>query len=253
MCGYAGQLSDDLLSDFIREVFLREGIDLSAVDSRYSRLPIHSTILVDELAGTRTILFEKDDSDYGGEDWPPEEVLRSTRVLFLDHDFSERGERAARIAREAGIPVVADFERDEAPRFQELLGLADHLILNARFAGRITSRADPKQAAESLWAGNRSAVVVTLGDGGYWWMDSSTASEARWAAAFAVEAVDTTGCGDVFHGAYAACLARGETIEGALRMAAGAAALKARVRGGQAGAPSRAEVEAFVRSVDGPR
>ena len=64
--------------------------------------------------------------------------------------------------------------------------------------------------------------------------------------AFRVETVDTTGCGDVFHGAYAAALREGRPIADRLRFAAAVAALKATRVGGQKGIPSREEVEAFL-------
>jgi len=64
--------------------------------------------------------------------------------------------------------------------------------------------------------------------------------------AISVAAVDTTGCGDVFHGGYAAGLAYGWDIPTALRFAATAAGLKAMQRGGQAGIPTRAAVEAHM-------
>ncbi len=142
-CAYAGQLGTDSLSDFVRESLGREGVDLSLVDSRHHRQPIHSTIVVDESTKSRTILFEKDDAPYQGEEWPPKALVQSCRVLFLDHDFSERGLRVATIARTAGIPVVADFERDEAPRFQELLALTDHLIINQEFGAGSPAWRDP--------------------------------------------------------------------------------------------------------------
>jgi sulfofructose kinase len=62
-----------------------------------------------------------------------------------------------------------------------------------------------------------------------------------------VTVVDTTGCGDVFHGAYAAGLAQGLDPVGRVRLASAAAALKATHRGGQAGIPERAAVERFLK------
>ena len=61
-----------------------------------------------------------------------------------------------------------------------------------------------------------------------------------------VTVVDTTGCGDVFHGAYAAGLAQGLDLADAIRLASAAAALKATQRGGQAGIPTRAAVDSFL-------
>ena len=61
--------------------------------------------------------------------------------------------------------------------------------------------------------------------------------------ALTVETVDTTGCGDVFHGAFAAALVEGQSVPEAVRFATVAAGLKATGRGGQAGIPNRAAVE----------
>jgi sugar/nucleoside kinase (ribokinase family) len=65
--------------------------------------------------------------------------------------------------------------------------------------------------------------------------------------AFPVDVVDTTGCGDVFHGAYAAALAAGATVDRCVAIASASAALKATSRGGQAGVPGREAVEEFLK------
>jgi sulfofructose kinase len=95
-------------------------------------------------------------------------------------------------------------------------------------------------------------VVVTCGEEGCWYTSDGIA--VRHLPAFAVETVDPTGCGDVFHGAYAALLARGIPLEERLRAASAAAALKAGQPGAQAGAPTWPEVTAFLaaRNETGP-
>ncbi len=70
--------------------------------------------------------------------------------------------------------------------------------------------------------------------------------EIRHLPAFPVEVVDTTGCGDVFHGAYAAGLAEGMNLPDRVRLAAAAAALKATQSGGQTGIPTRDAVDTFL-------
>jgi ribokinase len=245
-CRYAGVLGDDPESDFVRETLLREGIDLRDLDPRRKARPIRSTIVVDESARTRTILFEKDPFDYDSPDWPPAGTVLQARVLFLDHDFAERGLRAARIAREAGIPIVADYERDDPPQFAELLATTDHLILSHAFAARITGQSDPSAAARALWAPGRSAVVVTCGADGCRWIDRSCPESPGHQPAFPVAVADTTGCGDVFHGAYAAALARGLPLPERLRLASAAAAIKATRLGGQEGIPTLDEANRFL-------
>ncbi len=243
---YAGCLGDDELSRFVRDNFRAEGISLDHLDPDRRSRPIHSTIVVDEGAGTRTILFELDESaEFGGE-WPSEAVIRSAMVLFIDHYDADRTIRAARIARAAGIPVVADFERSDGPRFDELLALADHLILSRTFASGLTGESDPAGMIARLWRDDRSAVVVTFGAEGCWHSTSLSGPPSH-QRAFPVAAIDTTGCGDVFHGAYAAGLARGESMARRIELASAAAAIKATREGGQAGIPSLSAVGEFLK------
>jgi sugar/nucleoside kinase (ribokinase family) len=152
--------------------------------------------------------------------------------------------RAAKVARAAGVAVVADLERDEWPGFAGLLALVDHLIVSRDFAARLTGQADPAAAAEHLWRDDRQSVVVTCGEHGCWCRGRQ--GPARHFPAFRVAAVDTTGCGDVFHGAYAAALARGEGLDERVRFASAAAALKATAYGAQAGIPDRPAVARFL-------
>src|SRR5690606_13653218 len=98
------------------------------------------------------------------------------------------------------------------------------LVLSRAFACRIASAPDAPSAASALWHGGRSAVIVTCGADGCWYTDGGT---ARHFPAVPVRARDTSGCGDVFHGVYAAWLARGLPLEERTRAATEAAGYKA--------------------------
>jgi sugar/nucleoside kinase (ribokinase family) len=248
-CVFAGVLGDDELSRFVRRRFEEEGIDTTLVRHRPEARPVHSTILVDQAHHTRTILYDLEGAFGAEPDWPDEDVIRRARVVFVDHFGTEGMIRAARIARAANIPVVADLERDDDPRFAELLALVDHLIVSQDFAARLAGQSHPAAAAEALWIPGRQAVVVTCGAEGGWYVAEASAGRggrARRYAAFPVTAVDTTGCGDVFHGAYASALARGLGLAERLAFASAAAAIKATRHGGQAGIPTRRAVEEFL-------
>jgi len=244
---FAGVLGEDELSAFVLNRFREEGVDARHARRRDNARPIHSIIVVDESTKTRTILYSLEGAFGAEPDWPDEEVIRASRVLFVDHFGIEGMTRAARIARRSGIPVVGDLERNDPPRFPELLELVDHLIVSADFAARLTGEREPDVAVPRLWTDSRQAVVVTCGDQGCWYVGSDAPAVARHQPAFAVEVVDTTGCGDVFHGAYASALARGLDLPSRIQFASAAAAIKATQRGGQAGIPSRAAVEQFLR------
>jgi sugar/nucleoside kinase (ribokinase family) len=244
-CAYCGVLGDDDLSEYVIERLSEEGIDVSLVPRRPGARPFASVIIVDEEHQTRNIFFDGQGVVAAAPDWPAAEVIRAARVLFVDHVGIDGAIRAAAIAREAGIPVVADIEDDASPRFSTLLSLIDHLIVSDSFAGRLSGEADPAAAVNQLWTDERNAVVVTCGAEGSWYR--GTENNQPWhQPAYPVQAIDTTGCGDVFHGAYAAALARGLGLPERVRIASAAAALKATRRGGQAGIPTRAAVESFL-------
>ncbi len=244
---YAGVLGDDADSRFVLESLERENVDTQHVRRRPDARPIHSTILVDEANLTRTILFDLAGSTGADPTWPPEEVIRAAKVLYVDHYGIEGMTRAARIARAAGIAVVADLEHNEWPGFDDLLALVDHLIVSQAFAEKLTGLADAAAAVAALWREDRQAVVVTCGGDGCWYRGTGD-SAVRHQPAFRVAVVDSTGCGDVFHGAYAAGLTRGMPLVDRIRFASAAAALKATQCGGQAGIPTRVAVEEWLQS-----
>lgn len=244
-CALATTLGDDELSRFVLDRMNQEGVDTSYVRPHAAARPIHAVIVVDETQKTRTIFFDLAGTTCDQVDWPEDEVIRSARVLFVDHLEVERMIRAGRVARAAGVPVVADLESDEHPRFLELLALVEHLILSRDFAAKLTGQSEPGAAVEQLWSPERQAVVVTGGAQGCWYRGENSPL-VRHQPAFPVEAVDTTGCGDVFHGAYASALAEGLDLPARVRLAAATAALKATQPGGQAGIPTRETVAAFL-------
>jgi sugar/nucleoside kinase (ribokinase family) len=227
--------------------FTREGIDTRHAARHAENGVGRSSIIVSTREGTRNV-FSQHTGKTGAEDnWPNAEVIRSARVLLIDHHGVDGSIRAARIAREAGRSVVADFEREDAPRLGELFPLVDHLVLPEDFACRITGVESAQAAVVRLQSSEAQTVIVTAGERGCWFVGAGIREPAH-LPALRVEAVDTTGCGDVFHGAYAAALARGMELVERLRFASAAAAFKASAPVGEDGVPRRAEVEAMRKS-----
>lgn len=247
---YAGTLGEDELSGYILDGLRAEGVSTEWAVHRRGARPYRSAVIVDTKTKSRTVLSCADGVLGADRDLPEESVILSSKVLFVDHSGVPGMLRAARIARRAGLPVVGDFERRHPAPFDELLALTDHLVLPAQFACQLTGAGDGRAAAEALWDRSRAAVVVTEGAQGCWYLSSEQPGGPRHQPAFRVATVDTTGCGDVFHGAYAAGLVRGLGLAERVRLASAAAAIKATRAGGQKGIPTRAEVEAFLKSAD---
>jgi ribokinase len=254
-CDYAGTLGDDELSRFIIEGLEAEGVSVRHLVRRAGTRPFHSTILVDTETKTRTILLDEQNVVGPDPELPSQDVIRSARVLLVDHVGLPAMIRAARIARAAGIPVVADLERDTSPQFGDLLALVDHLILPYDFAKKITGAADGPAIVRALWRADRAAVVITRSAEGAWYVTAEEPDTVYHQPGFRVQEVDTNGCGDVFHGVYAAGLSEGMKAEARIRFAAAVAALKATQPGGQRGIPLRPEADRFLaeRSKEAPR
>ncbi|MGD8804840.1 MAG: PfkB family carbohydrate kinase [Chloroflexota bacterium] len=161
-------------------------------------------------------------------------------ILFDGHE-PVISSSLAMTARQRGIPIILDAGSARQGAV-ELASQCDHLVCALKFALDYTGAGNAEQALEAL-AGLAPTVVITLGDRGLIWRKGQTGGRQ---AAFAVDAVDTTGAGDVFHGAYAVSLVEGMAWEAALRFASAAAALCCGRVGARLGIPSRAEVESFL-------
>lgn len=243
-CAYGGQLGFDDISRFVAQTLESEGVATSLVAWRDDAAAIHSLILV-EPDGARTIFFERRGALGPTLDSPAESDIAASRVLLVDHYGGPGNTRAIRLARERGVPVVADFERADVPDFDRFFPLVDHLILSRAFASHLTGKEEPQSMARALWNPQRAVVVVTGGEAGAWAFDGAQLTHC---AAFPARVVDTTGCGDVWHGAYAATLAWNFPLPERMRWASAAAALKAQHSGAQRGIPTRAAVEQLLTS-----
>lgn len=246
-CAYGGVLGDDELSTWTWAELEREGVDCAPVIRRSDARPYHSIIVVDRMHHTRTVFF----SGAGAMPRPLAEIgaplLSQARVLFIDHQGIEGMLHAALIAQTLGIPTVADIESDEHPQTDELMEHVEHLILSVSIAGRMTGKENPVEAVEHLHGSSqRACTAVTAGREGCWYMSAENPGRIQHHPAFEVQVVDTTGCGDVFHGAYAAGIAWGWGVSRCIRFASATAAIKATKTGGRAGIPDRATAVQFL-------
>ena len=148
-------------------------------------------------------------------------------------------------AREHGARTSADVLADGWPELLDMIAPAleqvDWFLPNDDQAMKLTGTDDVEAAGRALVERGVGGCAITCGARGSLVV---TGDAAERVPAFEIEVVDTTGCGDVFHGAYAAGLAGGMSLEERVRLASVAAALKASRLGGQAGAPRRTEVDA---------
>jgi sulfofructose kinase len=240
---YCAHIGYDELSLYTLAELEREKVDCSLCVRSPEGTPYHSWILVDGQKKTRTILYQR-----GSIEPPPEAIdealIGQCNVLLIDNFTPRASLQAAQIARRLGIPVVADLESVQTPNLDSLLANIDHLIIGQELARRLTRGSDIADMVKQLSGDKRACCAITAGERGCWY--ARPCSEVNHFPAFRVQVADTTGCGDVFHGAYAAALSRGESVSKAIEAAAATAAIKAGRPGGRAGIPDLLTVQRFL-------
>lgn len=238
--GFAGYLGEDLYGIRHLQELEVEGVDTGAVARGSSPTPL-SVILVKPDGKRALVNYKGDTRPLPAERFrPPEETVRV--VLFDGHEPG-LSEAALPWARGHGALTVLDAGSLH-PGTRSLAFAVDHLVASEKFAAQWLGRQDPDQALAVL-AERSPCVVITLGERGLIWRRGSESSGAM--PAFAITAVDTTGAGDAFHGAYAAGLAAGMDWKTLLRFASAAGALCCTKLGARSGIPSRSELETWLQ------
>lgn len=165
------------------------------------------------------------------------------RCVLVDHHHLGASTELAATARHQGLPVVADIERLQ-DGVTELLAACTHPVVPERFARDLSPTGDPAGGVKLMQQLGAEVVVVTRGEQG---ATAYVGADELHQPAFAVTPiVDTTGAGDVFHGAFAYALALGYDLPATLAFASATAALSCRGLGGRGALPTREEVEALL-------
>jgi sulfofructose kinase len=239
---FIGKMGDDDFGRCMLTELEGEGVDVSRVVVERGGRSQFAFIMVDRNTATRTILWTRG----GLEQFTAEEVdcglVEGARGLLIDSLEPAAALAAARAARTAGVPVVIDAGTlREGVR--ELLPLCDYIVASELFAEQISEGGDHVDALERIMEYGPEAAVVTLGERGCVALTESGLLEVP---GFEIDAVDTTGAGDVFHGAFIFGLLEGWDIERVCIFSNAVAALKCRRLGGRAGIPDLGETMSFL-------
>jgi sugar/nucleoside kinase (ribokinase family) len=244
---YVGRVGDDDDGQFVIKDFQREGVDTRCIEIVPGASVIRSIGVINPSKGFRTLYFCLQDAPEVKPSQLKRDDVLSGKVVFVDGFLLPAAIQAARWGREAGKTVLMDAEMT-APGNDELADLATHVVASLRFAQSRVGDCDAEEAAGRLFdklAGKdpKKVVSVTAGVKGSYFVSAAGKFHQP---AFKVPIVDTTGCGDVFHGSFALGLARGMDLPKIAEFASAGAALKCRKLGGRAGIPTQAEVDAFL-------
>ncbi|HLY62387.1 MAG TPA: PfkB family carbohydrate kinase [Terriglobia bacterium] len=241
---YIGKLGDDVGGRFQLTSLRHEGMDLKYVTVARRTPNQLAYIIVDEATGERTVFWDRHSRLAIKPSELRPEALEGARALLLDGCDVEACFTAARWARERGIPVVADLDT-VYKRVEKLFPLIDYLVASANFLPALTGDNDPFRVLKYMAREfHMAAPGMTLGREGalIFWRE-----RFHYSPGFVMETVDTTGAGDVFHGAFVYGLVAGWEMDRILDFSNAMAGLNCTALGARGGIATRAQAEKLVK------
>ena len=237
-CAFAGYLGDDLYGRKHLQEFKFDGVETDLVCTGETPTPL-SVILV-KPDGQRTVVNYKGATEPLASD-AIELDRYQPRVMLFDGHQPHISEKLIQKASGNGIVTMLDAGSLH-PGTEFLAQVVDYVVASERFAQQISGQSDLAVAARKLHRDGATVVITQGADGLVWQTDS----DSGYLAAFEVDAVDTTGAGDAFHGAFAAGLAVRMPWHSLLSYASAAAALCCLKYGARTGMPHHEEVSNFL-------
>jgi len=243
--GYLGNLGDDDVGRYLYDDCVSEGIDVSMVRMIPGGVSSTSYVFVNSRNASRTLFTYHDRLPAYDFDSEAEAYIGGAKCIHLDATMYENAMVAARIARERGILVSLDGcspQRDN-DRNLALVALTDILIMNETYPCGLMDDPDRERAILRIAELGPGIVISTSGDKGC--LLARDGAVERFPA-YRIEPVDTTGAGDVFHGAFVFGMLKGYSIEETIRFSSAVSAINCMSIGGRKGIPSFEQVRRFM-------
>ncbi|ECC9555277.1 putative sugar kinase [Salmonella enterica subsp. salamae] len=238
---FIGRVGDDDTGNSLLAELESLGVN-TCYTRRYTQAMSSQSAIMVDAKGERIIVNYPSPDLLPDADWLNDIDFSQWDVVLADVRWHDGAKQAFTLARQAGVMTVLDG--DITPQdISELVALSDHAAFSEPGLARLTGMSETIDALKKAQTLTNGHVYVTRGSEGCNWLEKAA---VRHQPGFTVEVVDTTGAGDVFHGALAFGLASGYAIEEAVRFASGVAALKCTRPGGRAGIPDCEQTRSFL-------
>ncbi len=239
---YVGATGDDENGGRLREAMRDRRVDMRDALTRAGASNQFAVILVDETTGERIVLWDRDERLALRPEEVPAAAIAAARLLHVDDVDQAAAVAAARLGRAAGIPVTSDIDR-LTDLTRDLVAAVTIPMFAEHVPPALTGLGDPEAALRALRRDHDGLLIVTLGTAGALALDGDRAIRSP---GFHVDAIDTTGAGDVFRAAFIHGQLSRWPLEQALRFANAAAAVSCTRLGALSGVPSLADVDAML-------
>lgn len=239
-------VGDDWAGGLILRDFERCNVSADAVKTYPGKTSSVANILVEASTGNRAIFYQPGDVPEVTEIQAYAEFIRQAKILHINGRHGAAIDEAIKIAKQSGVKVSFDggANRYDA-RLRALVKHADICIVAKDFAVQYTGMSDPAAAARSILSDGPEIVGVTDGVNGSYIISRSR--DVFHQIAFSMRrVVDTTGCGDSYHGAFLYALTRGFSLRACAAVASAVAAINTETLGGRSGLPDLEQVRRFL-------
>lgn len=242
--GFIGVLSDDASGDFLLGDFKKYGVDTANVDIKSDHRAFTSVIWLSAETTSRTCVFDKGDLPPLVLDGAKRAAIENAEILMVDGNEMDAAVEAARYAHEVGTKVLYDCG-GLYDGVERLLAHTDIMIPSEEFAMGHTGADNAEDAARRLYELYRpQVVVVTQGKrGGIMFDGEKIVSYPIYPA----KVLDSNGSGDVFHGAFAAGLAKGFDFLKCCHFSSAVSALKCMGVGARESVPDFDTVKKYMK------
>ena len=243
-CAFIGNLTDDSAGSFLKADMEKYEVSTEFIDVKKGYTSFTSTIWLSEETASRTCVFYRGDVPSTELSEKQKKAIENAQILMVDGNYLSAAIDGAKEARKNGTKVLYDagglYEGIE-----ELLKLTDILIPSEEFAIGHTGASCAEDAAGILYQNySPDVVVITQGKKGGLIFDGNKMKKYP---AFLVDAVDSNGSGDVFHGAYAFSMVQGYDYEKSAIFSSAVSALKCRGIGARESVPDFDTVQKFLK------
>lgn len=240
---FLGRLGDDAIGYEVIRHLEKRGVNAQMVHRVPNQSSQVSSVVVDDTGERQIVNFSSSELD-PDPSWLPEDVIAGADFVLTDVRWTEGAAKALEIARKNGVPGLIDV--DIAPvDISGLIKLATYAIFSEGGLSRVTGEKELLQGLKSAEKNSGACVGVTVGERGSFWLEKGLMAHCP---AEPIDALDTCGAGDVFHGAFAVAMAEKMDMKQAMQFAGATAALKCLTFGGSMGVPYRKDVDRLLMS-----
>ena len=241
-CAILGALGDDIFGKFCYKDFARHNINVDNMLLRKGEYTMFNVILSDKETMGRSILGTGGTAESIRYEEINEDFLKNTKYFYIAR-FNDVIIKACHVAKEAGAKVFIDAD-GYSDSLMENIGLIDVFVASEFVYDALFQDKNYEENCKTIAAKGPSIVVFTFGEKGCVGYSQETGYFEI--PAFSVDATDTLGAGDVFHGGYLAALVYGMDAKESARYASAVSAIKCTRIGGRSGIPTKEMVERFL-------